>query len=55
MFAECLLFAGYFIGIGDPVMSKADIVLGLTKLEGFLGGASGPECVWKARGTLEGL
>lgn len=34
MFVECLPFAGYFIGIGDPVMSKVDMVLGLMELEG---------------------
>ena len=49
MFAECLLFAGYFIGSGDKVMSKADIVLGLTKLEGFLDGASNKEPTCQCR------
>ena len=49
MFAECLPFAGYFIGIGDPVMSKADMVLGLTKLEGFLDGASDKKSTCQCR------
>ena len=33
----------------------SSILMTLCWLGGFLGGASGPECVWKTRGTLEGL